>query len=181
VLTPVAIVFDLVHQVDLEVTESDLVRWAGVFVAVAGAILATPEGIASLWCSIKKRSYKGRTLLRRLMRLPINANVHGVAAHARIGMSGRVRASKWREWIPDAEADLKIDILHRQAEILREQINELQEQIDWTDDDLHKRIQEAETRVVRQLQQLASELRGERSQASHVDARGFGPSHSALS
>jgi hypothetical protein len=175
VLTPVAIIIEVVHQVDPGVTESDFVRWVGVLVAVAGAILATPEGIASLARSIKKRSYRGWTFVRRLMRLTLDANVHGVAAHARIGMSGRVRASKWREWLPQAEADLKIDILHRQAEILREQINGLQKQIDRTDDDLHKRIREAENRVLGQLQQLASELRGERSQASHVDARGLGP------
>jgi len=90
-------------------------------------------------------------------------------------MSGRARASKWREWLPRADTDLKIDILHRQIDILREQINELQKQINWTGDDLHRRIQEAETRIAGQLQRLASELRGERSQASHVDARGFGP------
>ena len=47
--------------------------------------------------------------------------------------------------------------------------------IDCTTDELRKEIREAEGRVISQVRQLSSELRGERSQASRVDARGLGP------
>ena len=58
---------------------------------------------------------------------------------------------------------------------MHRQIGELRGEIDRTADDLRKGIREGEGRIIGQLRQLASELRGERSQASRVDARGLAP------
>ena len=93
----------------------------------------------------------------------------------KITWSGRAHAERWQPWQEDAAGEEKINILHKQIDILHEQIAELRTQVGRTADDLRKEIREAEGRVDSQLRQLASELRGERSQASRVDARGFGP------
>jgi hypothetical protein len=90
-------------------------------------------------------------------------------------MSGKAHVYKWQAWLPRADERLQIDILHQQIELLLEQVNELRAQADRTTEDLRKEIREAESRATYQVRQLASELRGERSQASRVDARGLGP------
>jgi hypothetical protein len=51
---PGVIVIEVVRKAaEPGVTESDVIRWVGVTVAVAGAVLATPEGIAWAWHSVK--------------------------------------------------------------------------------------------------------------------------------
>lgn len=175
-LPPVVIMTEVVRPAVVSgVTESDVIRWIGVTVAVAGAILATPEGIASFWQFVKRRNKKMVASARRLLRLPRGANVYLEPAHGHITTSGRAHASKWQEWLPLVDPDLKIAILHGQVDILREQVNGLWAQIDQANNDLQKKVGEAEARVMSEVRQLASELRGERSQSSRVDARGFGP------
>jgi hypothetical protein len=90
-------------------------------------------------------------------------------------VGGRVYASKWQPWRSEATTWIKVDILHKQVDILVERVDELRRYVDQTGDGLQKNITEAEARVARQIRDLASELRGERSQASRVDARGLGP------
>jgi hypothetical protein len=176
VLPPVLILTEVVRPaVDPGVTESDIIRWVGVAVAVAGAVLATPDGIASLWRFIKQRHGKVLAFVRHLLRLRRDAVVHGVTATGHMTMGGRAHVSKWQPWLPRADGHLKIEILHKQVDIMLEQLNELRIQSYKISDDLEKKIMEAETRVVGQVRQLSSELRGERSQASRVDARGLGP------
>jgi hypothetical protein len=70
---------------------------------------------------------------------------------------------------------VKIDILHRQVDLLHQEVSDLHTQVDRDVAELRKETQEAEERVTLQLQQLASQLRGERIETSRVDARGFGP------
>lgn len=48
-VVPGPVVIEVVRQAPAPgVGESDFIRWVGVAVAVAGAFLATPEGIASV-------------------------------------------------------------------------------------------------------------------------------------
>jgi hypothetical protein len=157
------------------VTESDVIRWIGVAVAVAGVILATPDGIASAWLSVKREHRKAIAFGRRLLRLPAHSVARAGTAHGRMTLGGRAHGHRWRQWLPHAGPLLKIDILHQQVDILLEEINKLRTQIDQTGDNLRKEIREAEGRVIAQVRQLAAEMQGERTQASHVDARGFGP------
>jgi hypothetical protein len=173
---PGTVVIEIVRQAPaLGVGESDFIRWVGVAVAVAGAFLATPEGIASVWRYVKQRHGKVLAFARRLLRRPRGVAVHGGLSLGSMAFGGRGYVSKWQPWLPRADGDLKIDILHKQVDILVERVDELRNQIDRTSDDLQKCIKEAEARVAGQVRELASELRGERSQASRVDARGLGP------
>jgi len=157
------------------VTESGVIRWVGATVAVAGVALATPDGIAAAWRTVKNWHRRAWTLARRLLRLPGSTVSLGGAAAGKMTMGGRAYVDRWQPWREEARNGEKIEILHQQVEIVRDQIGELRTQVDRTADDLGKEIRDAESRVVGQLQQLASAMRGERSQASRVDARGFGP------
>jgi hypothetical protein len=81
----------------------------------------------------------------------------------------------WMPWSGNARADEKIEILHQQADELRRRLDDLRTRFDGVVNLLQREIREAESRVAAQIRQLASEMRGERSQASHVDARGLLP------
>jgi hypothetical protein len=138
-------------------------------------VLATPEGIAWAWRSVKNWHRRARALGRRLLRRPVHANIASATIAGTSTVGANAYTYKWHAWLPRAGTDVKIDILHQQIDSLLEQIGEVRGQIDRTSDDLRKVIREAEGRVINQIQQLASEMRGERSQASRVDARGIGP------
>jgi hypothetical protein len=173
---PGIVVIEAVSRVaDPGVTESDLIRWVGVAVAVAGAVLATPDGIAAAWRWLRGRYGKTLAFGSRLLRRPVSANVKVSGVAGATAMSGTGYVDQWVEWRQDAAGDEKIDILHRQIGVVREQIGELRTQIERTADDLRREGREADDRIITQLRQLASEMEGERSQASRVDARGLGP------
>jgi hypothetical protein len=165
----------MVSPVAPGVDESDFIRWVGVAVAVVGAILATPDGVASVWRWVTQRHGEVMALARRLLRRPRDVNVQLGPILGTIGFGGRGYVDKWQPWLPHANVDQRIDILHKQVDILVERVDELRKQIDRAGDDLQKNIKEAETRVAKQVRELASAVRGERSQASRVDARGLGP------
>ncbi len=173
---PGAVVIEIVRRAaDPGVTESDVIRWVGVTVAVAGVVLATPDGIAAAWRLVKNWHLRAWALARRLLRLPgQEVSMAGMTA-MEMTMAGKGFVERWQPWREDARDDEKIDILHKQIDSVHDQIGELRAQIDRTADDLRKEIREAEDHAIGQLRQLASEMRGERSQASRVDARGFGP------
>jgi hypothetical protein len=173
---PCAVVIEVVRSAaNPGVSESDVIRWVGVFVAVAGIVLATPDGIASSWCWVKDRHRRAWAIAGRLLRRPGQIVLRGGVSLGRMSLNGKAYAHGWQPWQENARATVKIDILHHQVNILLEQINELRIQIDRSGDDLRKEIREAEGRVTGQVRQLALELSGERSQASRVDARGLGP------
>ena len=157
------------------VNEADFIRWVGVAVAVAGAFLATPEGIAAGWRIFGHQSSKVLTIARSLLRRPNNVTLTGRAMLGATAVGGRAYASKWQPWRSEATTWMKVDILHKQVDILVERVDELRRYVDQTGDGLQQNIREAEARVAGQIRDLASELRGERSQVSRVDARGLGP------
>ena len=157
------------------VTESDVFRWIGVAVAVAGVVLATPDGIASAWLLAKLWPRQAAAIGRRLLRRPGQVVSGSAALAGTARMTARARGYTWQPWHENARADVKIGILHRQIDLLLEQVTQLSTLINQTGDSLQNEINAAEARVTQQVQQLAAEVHGERSRASRVDARGFGP------
>jgi hypothetical protein len=156
-------------------TLSDVVRWVGVTVAVAGAVLATPEGIAAAWRWVRERCIRLLAMIRRFMHRPAPV-VNATAAMSGVAtLSGRAHAYRWQPWRQDAEEDEKIEILHKQVELLLEHYNELHGLVGRTADEFLRETHEVERRAVGHVQQLSSDLDAERSQASRVDARGLGP------
>ena len=93
----------------------------------------------------------------------------------KMSVTGRGYTREWQRWLPRAGPDVKIEILHEQVDLLHEQIGKLHEHVDQSELSLRAEIRETEDRIVSQIQDLKSDMRGERSQASQVDARGFGP------
>ena len=173
---PCALVVEVVGRTaDNGVTESDVIRWIGVTVAVAGVVLATPDGIAAGWRSVRHWQRRSWAFARRLLGLPAKVIGVGDMDIGKLTMSGRAPAETWQPWRETAKDDEKINILHRQIDLLHQQTGELRVQADRATDGLRREIREAEVRVTGQLDQLASQVRGERSQASRVDARGLGP------
>ncbi len=90
-------------------------------------------------------------------------------------MTGRVNGHKWQPWRPRATAGQKIEILHEQVDILQERIDRLHALVDQNEVSLRAEIRKTADGITSQIRQLESDLRGERTQASQVDARGFGP------
>ncbi len=157
------------------VTLSDWIRWIGVGVAITGLGLATPDGIASAWRSIRSGLRKTSTLIKRLtgQQRPILAS--GGLILPKMGVAGRGYVDTWKPWSDKARTAEKLDILHQQSEELRRRIDNMRTQIDGDISEVEKKIREAEHRLAAQIRQVSSELSGERSQASHVDARGLLP------
>ena len=167
---------EVVHaSADPSKTLSDVIRWVGVAVAVAGVVLATPDGIASGWRSLKNGLRKANTRARLLLGLPVQIVGSGHVTFKKIGVAGRGYVDTWMPWSETARADAKIEILHQQADELRRRLDDLRTRFDGDVDLLLREIRAAESSVAGQIRQLASEMRGERSQASHVDARGLLP------
>jgi hypothetical protein len=138
-------------------------------------MLATPDGMAAAWRWVQSRYRSIQVLARRVFRRSDHAVIKVGAVAGSMTMSGTGYVERWQPWRKDATGDERIDILHRQIDFVHEQIGELRVQIQRTAESLQKEWREADDKIIGQLRQLASEMRGERSQASRVDARGLGP------
>jgi hypothetical protein len=121
---PGAIVIEVVRRAASPgVTNSDALRWAGVAVAVIGAVLATPHGMASLWQAGRRSHRKALAFGKRLLlllRRRRRQHVVGQGGVALGKMSVKASGYKWQRWLPLAGAGLKIEILHEQVDILLE-------------------------------------------------------------
>lgn len=157
------------------VTTSDVLRWIGVSIAVAGVALSTPDGIASAWLTLKDRCLRTWATAKRILRRPGGSVIVGGVTAKAMAMAGRGYVDVWQPWREEAWEPTKIDILHKQVVILKRQIDELRRQADRTADELRKEIHEAEGRVTGHIRQLTGKLRSQRTQSSRVDARGLGP------
>lgn len=173
---PGVVVSEIVRMVPVPgVGLPDVIRWVGVAVAVLGVILATPDGIAWSWLWVKNKRRSTWRSVRRVFRRGGQV-VAGTASASGVGtMTGTADGYAWREWEEKASNHVKIDILHQQAELLLKQVIEVRAQTRRNAEELRKDICDAESRVVAQVHDLTLELRGERIQASHVNARGLGP------
>ena len=90
-------------------------------------------------------------------------------------MGGSAYLEAWQPWREDATGDEKINILHRQIDFIHEQVGELRTQLGRTAEELRQERRVADDEIIGQLRQLTSEMHGQHSQASRVDARGLGP------
>ena len=99
----------------------------------------------------------------------------GKPALKRVGFAGRGYVDTWIPWSQRARTAKKLNILHQQPEELRHRIDHLRSQIDGDISGVENKTRETESRLAAQIRQVRSEMSGERSQASHVDARGLRP------
>jgi hypothetical protein len=164
---------------DPGITLSDAIRWIGVAVAVAGVVLATPDAIPSGWRStanwLANRRREANELARRLLRRPVTRVGAGQTSISITSTCTGRRVWEWSAWPEDAGTDGKIAVLHQHADELRNHLDGLDATLTTNVVTLRGEIGEAESRLEGRIQKLVSEINGERSRASHVDARGFGP------
>lgn len=157
------------------VTLSDWIRWIGVGVALAGIALATPDGIAAAWLWLRSGLRKASTRIKRWIGRPERIVVSGHVTSPSIGFAGQGYVDTWEPWAEEATATEKLDILRQQSEELSHRIDNLRTQADRDRSSTQKGIREAESRLAARIRQVGLELSGERSQTSHVDARGLLP------
>ena len=128
---PGVIVIEVVHaSADPSKTLSDVIRWIGVAVAVAGVVLATPDGIASGWRSLKNGLRKANTRARLLLGLPVQIVGSGHVTFKKMGGAAFGYVDTWMPWSENARADEKIEILHQQADELRRRLDDLRTRFD---------------------------------------------------
>jgi len=100
---------------------SDLIRCVGVAVAVAGLILATPDGLASAAIWVRNKCRWLWTRIKRIFRRP-KPEVHTTAAAGLATATGTAGAYRWQAWPEDGNAEEKIEALHEQVELMLKQI-----------------------------------------------------------
>jgi hypothetical protein len=135
-------------------------RWIGVGVAIAGVLIATPAGVAETGRRLRGGLRKSRGWLAHYLPfLRRGATVHGVTANATIRMSGVANGYKWQLWEPDANDSRKIEVLHQQADILLEHVQQLRKQSGgWVDDvrselrDVEVGLDSAQGKMTRQME-----------------------------
>jgi hypothetical protein len=154
--------------------EADWIRRIGVAVAVAGTLVAAPDGTALVWARVVGAGERVRRALAAylpFLRRPISVSLKsgadvGYAAHA-----GTVQRRV--EWIDTAAPDVKIDLLHQQVDMLAQEIAEARQEARDNESALRAEIAQAEARAGDRHKQLAGRLDAEQRRAARVDARGI--------
>ena len=160
---PGAIVIEVVRRAASPgVTMSDVLRWVGVVVAVAGAVLATPHGIASLWRGGRRWHRQALAFGRRLLRRPQHMGILFGAGGGGISFPRRASEYKWQPWRPLAARPQKSKYCTEQVEILLERINRLYALVDEKEVGLRAEIRKTADGLASQIRRLESDLRGER-------------------
>lgn len=155
-------------------TESDWLRRAGVLIGVAGTILATPGGVASLWLTARKRATALWARIKRLLRRRDGAvDLGGAVSTSKI--DGTATVEPWQPWIEDAPVDRKVEILHIQVGMLQERIRDAQQAMRLVETTLRGELGNVKRRLNESHQRLAEDIEAERRRSSRVDARGLAP------
>jgi hypothetical protein len=158
-------------------TEADLIRYVGVAIAVAGALIATPDGTTRLWhqaADLGRRIRSGITRFLRLSRRNANVQANPVPATARFG-GGDVTAqviTPWNSAAPDTD---KIEFLREQVEQLKQDVANISQDIRERDAALQAAISQTESNLRGADQQLTRRLDASEQRAARVDARGIWP------
>lgn len=162
------------------VTEADVIRYVGVFVALAGAVIAAPGGARRLLgISGDWLRSEGRWLCRQIRRLlPFRARHHPPLRTSAVGDAGAggdvLDVDKMtRTWDANLPAWVKVERLHEQVEDIIVRVRQIWKQMQAED----SRIREELTSVVTELRDADRAIRLRLDQAerraAQIDARGI--------
>ncbi len=112
---------------DHSMKESSLIRRVRAAVAVAGAVLATPDGMAAVWRWMQSQYRSIGTLAMRLVRHTERASISADVIAANTNFSGTADVESWQPWRDGATGDEKISILRTQIDFTHKQIGDLTE------------------------------------------------------
>jgi hypothetical protein len=155
--------------------EADWIRYAGVTIALAGVLIATPDGVVEVWRYARLGGRWARIALARFLPfLGKSANVMGVAAEV-AAAADAVTVVKRREWEPNASDTMKVEILHQQVDFLIEEVESFKSDVTGRLAAVRQDLQQAEARLSAAHGQLARALEAKDRRAAQIDARGLWP------
>ena len=157
--------------------EADWIRWAGVAIAVMGALIATPDAtlmparhwIARASNQIRERLAPYLPFLRRTIRDEPRQAADAAAGTERMSVSRRI------EWNTKADNKDKIELLHQQVKLLGQELADVRREIAQVEAAQRSSLERAEARQQDAHQQLAGRLEARERRAARVDAHGIWP------
>jgi hypothetical protein len=156
--------------------EAEWIRWAGVVIAVMGALIATPDGTRAAWHGIIRAGNRIRGRLARcfpFLRRTVHAELKQAAdAGAR---AKRMSVSRRIEWNVQAGDKDKIEFLHQQVKLLWQELANARQEIPRVEAALRSDLEQAEARQQDAHQQLTGRLEAGERRAARVDAHGIWP------
>ena len=156
--------------------EADWIRWAGVAIAVTGALIATPDGTRAAWHGITRAGNRIRDLLARYLPFLCRTTRAELKQDADAGASAeRMSVSRRIEWNARARDKDKIEFLHQQVELLWQELTAVRHEIPRVEAALRSDLERAEVRQQGAYQQLAGHLEARERRAARVDAHGIWP------
>ncbi len=156
--------------------EADWIRWAGVVIAVTGALIATPDGTRVAWHWITRAGNWTRDRLARYLPF-LHRMSHGeLKSAADAGASAEpMSVSRRIEWNTRARDKDKIELLHQQVELLGQQLTDVRQEIRGVEAALRSALERAEVRQQDAYQQLTGRIEARERRAARVDAHGIWP------
>lgn len=170
-----------VHGVIRQVTDNltnikaDWIRRAGVAIALAGAIVATPDGTAWAYRTALKGARSFGKWLAALLQLPQRIKGAAKLAGESGGASEALEVTKWQDWCDDVSDSDKIEVLHQQVELVRQHVAAAREHTRNVETRLLRELSEVDTCHGERLRQLVGAMAAQHRQSSRVDSRGIWP------
>ena len=156
--------------------EANWIRWAGVAIAVAGALIATPDGTSVAWHWIigggnwaRARLARFLPFLRRTISVEEKRDKDSGGSAERQSVTRRI---EWNTLAPDKD---KIELLRQQVELLLQAVAAVRQEVRDREAVLLMAIEQAEVRLRDAHQELAGRLEAKERRAAQVDARGIWP------
>lgn len=145
-------------------------------VALAGVVIASPDGVAEAWREFTAVRGRVRDWLARLVPFvhgrPVTVALHaadfGVAAES-------LSVVVCRDWEPEASDARKIEVLHQQVDLLISEVGRLRNDVGEQVSGLRAEVRQAETGLRREHAGLASRVEQRARRSARVDARGLWP------
>jgi hypothetical protein len=161
------------HQ-DSGHVEADWIRRVGVIIAVAGALIAAPDGTASIWARVVELRRQIRRLLARYLPFLRRAIPGEVTSSGDSGVGTEAMTVRKRvEWDNSALPDDKIERLHQQVEFLIQEVDDLRKASDAHHAALRTEIAQAEARSGERYRELVRRFEAQERRTARVDARGI--------
>lgn len=146
-------------------TVAAVIRWSGVIVALAGAVLTSPDGV--------KRIYDGFVLaIKKLFgRTPKDVNID--VPHAKFGSGSDLGTSEIPMWGPDAPLEERIEILLSRIEGLSAKLAEAKTELTERLDRHDKKIANLTTTLHKARQELHDLILAKEEKSAQIDAFGL--------
>ena len=157
---------------------AEWIRWTGVVVAVAGALIATPDGVSEVRRHI--RVPRWLVLVWRADYMPWPFNLHrGRDAKINARPAEATAHPGWptatQPWDPVADDHRKIEVLHLQHELLLEDLGRFRDDTLQRFETAQADLRAAEAQLRATHEQMANELAQKDRRAAQIDARGLWP------